>query len=234
MKLMKKVLVVILLLALALGSISCSKKTEDSKEDVKEDGNGKEKIRVAVSLPTKEQSVWTRYSDSIEKAFAGDEYELDIQFAEDKTDLQISQIENMMINEPDFFIITSVDTYAMTDIMDKVKQQKPDITIIACDRLIMDTDKVDYYIAFDLVKIGEMQGQYIADKLDLENQSGPFTLEIFSGSPADSNSIPFYEGAMSVLNPYLEEGNCSQERPSFFGCYRNYELGSSNSSGQNG
>ena len=68
------------------------------------------------------------------------------------------------------------------------------------------TKAVDFYVTFDLVRMGELQGQYIVDKLDLENQAGPFTLEIFSGSQDDTNAISFYQGAMNKLQPYLDNG----------------------------
>ena len=80
------------------------------------------------------------------------------------------------------------------------------IYVITDDRLITNSKAVDFYVTFDLVRMGELQGQYIVDKLDLENQAGPFTLEIFSGSQDDTNAISFYQGAMNKLQPYLDNG----------------------------
>ena len=97
----------------------------------------------------------------------------------------------------------ATDTKATIGILMPTKEQT--IWSIQGERLT-NTKAVDFYVTFDLVRMGELQGQYIVDKLDLENQAGPFTLEIFSGSQDDTNAISFYQGAMNKLQPYLDNG----------------------------
>ncbi len=77
---------------------------------------------------------------------------------------------------------------------------------IAYDRLIMNTPNVDYYATFDNTGVGNYQGQYIADTLDLANASGPFNIEFFTGDPGDNNINYFFGGAMDILQPYLDSG----------------------------
>ena len=79
------------------------------------------------------------------------------------------------------------------------------IPIIAYDRLIMN-DNVSYYVSFDNYTVGTLQGQYIVDTLDLENQDGPFNIELTAGDPADNNAPYFFQGAMDVLQPYIDSG----------------------------
>ena len=88
--------------------------------------------------------------------------------------------------------------------LDKAKDA--DIPVIAYDRLIMNTDAVSFYATFDNYKVGQMQGQYIEEKLDLKNQAGPFNIELFTGSSDDNNCNFFFGGAMDVLKPYIDNG----------------------------
>ena len=80
------------------------------------------------------------------------------------------------------------------------------IPVIAYDRLIMDSEAVSYYATFDNYKVGQMQGQYIVDALDLENAEGPFNIELVTGAPDDNNVNFFFGGAMDVLQPYIDSG----------------------------
>jgi putative multiple sugar transport system substrate-binding protein len=81
-----------------------------------------------------------------------------------------------------------------------------EVPVIAYDRLLMDSDAVSYYATFDNYMVGTVQGTYIKDTLDLDNAEGPFNLEITAGDPGDNNARYFYQGAIDVLQPYIDEG----------------------------
>lgn len=162
------------------------------------------KPKIGLAMPTKEQPIWVAQGERLTEAFEAAGYEVVIEYAEDVAERQITQIENMLLKDCKYLIIAAVDGYALTDSVQKAKDAGA--TIIASDRLIMNTNAVDYYMTFDLVRMGEIQGEYIESTLGLKDGKGPFTLEIFSGSPDDPNSIPFYEGAMSILQPYIDNG----------------------------
>ena len=81
-----------------------------------------------------------------------------------------------------------------------------DIKVFAYDRLIRDTENVDYYSTFDNFQVGVLQAQYIETALDLPNEDGPFNIELFAGSLDDNNTAFFFDGAISVLQPYIDEG----------------------------
>ena len=78
--------------------------------------------------------------------------------------------------------------------------------MIAYDRLIRDTPNVDYYATFDNFQVGALQAQSIEQGLGLTEGKGPFNIELFGGSPDDNNAYFFYNGAMSVLKPYIDSG----------------------------
>ncbi len=165
---------------------------------------GEQKDVVGIFMPTKEQPIWAQYGKRLEEGFKNAGYDVILEFAEDVAERQIGQIENAITQDAKYLIIAAVDSFALTDVVKKAKDA--DITILSCDRLIMNTDNIDYYVTFDMIRLGEIQGESIVEALDLENQAGPFNMEIFSGSPDDNNIIPFYEGFMNVIKPYLDNG----------------------------
>src|SRR5690625_7526430 len=76
----------------------------------------------------------------------------------------------------------------------------------AYDRLIIGTDAVDYYATIDNYEVGQIQARYIEEKLDMQNNDGPFNTEIFAGSPDDTPAQFFYKGAIDLLQPYIDDG----------------------------
>ena len=70
----------------------------------------------------------------------------------------------------------------------------------------MNSDAVSYYATFDNYKVGQKQGEYLVDALDLDNQDGPFNIELFTGDPGDNNCNFFFGGAMDVLQKYIDDG----------------------------
>jgi putative multiple sugar transport system substrate-binding protein len=101
-------------------------------------------------------------------------------------------------------VIAAIDGDILTNVLADAKSKN--IPVIAYDRLIMGTDAVTYYATFDNWKVGVMQGEYIVDNLGLETNAGPFNIEFFTGDPGDNNINFFFDGAMSVLQPYLDSG----------------------------
>ena len=189
---MKKVIALILVLALALSLVACGGKKGDGQKTI------------GILMPTKEQTIWSIQGERLVAGYEAAGYATEIEFAEDDSARQAMQIENMISKGVDALVVVAVDGAALTDACEKAKDAG--IVVIAEDRLITNTEAVDYFVTFDLVKMGELQGQFIADALDLANAAGPFNMEIFSGSPDDPNAKLFYDGAMNILKPYLDEG----------------------------
>ena len=76
------------------------------------------------------------------------------------------------------------------------------VKVITYDRLIRDTDAVDYYVTFDSISVGEAQGQYLVDKAT--GTGNP--LYLYAGAATDNNAFLFFEGAWNVLQPKIVDG----------------------------
>ena len=159
---------------------------------------------VGISLPTKALKRWQDDGMLMKELLEADGYAVDLKFADNDINTQLVQIENMINEECQVLIIAAIDGDSLTSVLDFAKTKN--ITVIAYDRLIRRTDAVSYYVTFDNYLVGTLQGEYIRIALDLDNADGPFNMEIFTGDPGDFNAKYFYDGAMSVLQPYISSG----------------------------
>lgn len=185
-------LIAVLLLALTACNLAESK-TGDA-----------DKGYVGLAMPTKSSERWVADGKNMERLFQEKGYKTDLQFAEDVIENQISQIENMITKGVDVIVIASIDGNTLTDVIKKAHDQG--IKVIAYDRLIRNTEHLSYYATFDNFQVGVQQASYIEEKLGLKEEKGPFNIELFGGSPDDNNAYFFYDGAMSVLKPYMDSG----------------------------
>lgn len=167
-------------------------------------GSGSAEKTVGIAMPSKALERWEKDGNYMVEQLEERGYDTDIQYAQDNVPTQVSQIENMITKGVDVIVIASIDGEALTDVVSKAKSQ--DIPVIAYDRLIMNAEGIDYYATFDNFEVGVLQGRYITEKLDLENEQGPFNIELFGGAPDDNNARFFYDGAMSILRPYIDNG----------------------------
>ncbi|GAE36774.1 multiple monosaccharide ABC transporter substrate-binding protein [Halalkalibacter akibai] len=166
-------------------------------------GNGESGF-VGVSMPSKSLERWVHDGDNMVKELEAMDYKVVLQYAEDVVETQVSQIENMITQGVDVLVIAAIDGEALTNVLQMAADS--DIPVIAYDRLIRGSEHVTYYATFDNFKVGVQQGTYLVEALDLENQAGPFNIELFGGSPDDNNAYFFYNGAMSILQPYIDSG----------------------------
>ncbi|MFI6367605.1 multiple monosaccharide ABC transporter substrate-binding protein [Nocardia sp. NPDC050630] len=159
---------------------------------------------IGIAMPTKSSERWVADGNNIVKQFKDLGYDTDLQYAEDVIETQVSQIENMITRGVKALVIAAIDNKSLTGVLQQAKTNK--IAVIAYDRLIRDTVNVDYYATFDNFKVGVLEANYIVDRLGLRDGKGPFSIELFAGSPDDNNTYYFFNGAMSVIRPYLDSG----------------------------
>jgi len=166
--------------------------------------HAEDKGKIGISMPTKSSARWISDGDSMVKVFQEKGYTTDLQYAEDDIPNQLSQIENMITTGAKVLVIAAIDGTTLSNAL----QQAHDagIKVIAYDRLIRDSGNVDYYATFDNFQVGVLQAQSIENALGLKDGKGPFNIELFGGSPDDNNAFFFYDGAMSVLQPYIDSG----------------------------
>jgi putative multiple sugar transport system substrate-binding protein len=193
---MKKLLSILMLVVIVFSLAACGSSGSNS--------GGKTKGYVGIAMPTKSSERWIKDGNYMKQEFEKQGYKVDLQYAEDVVENQVSQIENMITKGVNVLVIGSIDGEALTKVLDEAHKQK--IKVIAYDRLIKKSKYVDYYATFDNFKVGVLQGSYIEDKLGLKDGKGPFNIELFGGSPDDNNAYFFWDGAMSVLNPYIKSG----------------------------
>jgi putative multiple sugar transport system substrate-binding protein len=159
---------------------------------------------VGIAMPTKSSARWIDDGNNIVKILKERGYGTDLQYAEDDIPNQLSQVENMVTKGAKVLVIAAIDGTTLSDVLKQAKAKG--ITVIAYDRLIRDTPNVDYYATFDNFQVGVLQAQSIEQGLGLKEGKGPFNIELFGGSPDDNNAYFFYDGSMSVLQPYIDSG----------------------------
>ena len=160
--------------------------------------------KVGVSMPTKTLQRWNQDGDNMKKQLEAAGYTVDLQFADDDINTQVSQIENMINGGCKVLVISAIDGKSLGTVLEQAKEKG--IKVIAYDRLIMNSDAVTYYATFDNYMVGTKQGEYIEQQLNLKSGAGPFNIELITGDPGDNNARFFYQGAMDVLDKYIDNG----------------------------
>jgi len=192
-------LIVAAIVSVLLVGTSCAEGGASEAEATEEEG-----ALIGVTMPTKSLQRWNQDGDNIKKQLEAKGYKVDLQYAENDVNAQLSQLENQITMGCEVLVIASIDGSALGEVLKKAVDA--DIKSIAYDRLIMETADVDYYASFDNFKVGELQGKYIEEALGLDEGNGPFNIELVAGSPDDNNAFLFFGGAMSVVQPYIDKG----------------------------
>lgn len=181
-----------------------NKKSSNQKEEITIP-SFKEFCKIGISMPDKSVR-WGSESSRMAKTLKDAGYTVELQYASGSAATQNSQIKNMIKNGCKILVITAVDTGALKNSLSSAKALG--VKVISYDRLIMNTDAVSYYATFDNYKVGLTQGNYLVEKLELENRTknNPAYIEFFTGDLADNNINFFFGGAMDVLLPYIKSG----------------------------
>ena len=216
---MKKILSVVLVIALIIGGFIAGTSFMDNKpvqeapseETVPEMQTGAfdthsddGRTVVGISMPDRLLQRWNRDGAFLRSQFENNGCEVMLRYANNLIDTQIDDILTMIGEGADLLVIAAVDGAALSDALEFARDAN--VPVIAYDRLIMDTEVVDYYVSFDNYKVGVLQAQYLIDSLKLEHSARTKYIEFVSGDPVDNNARFFYNGAMDTLKPYLEKG----------------------------
>ena len=183
---MKKILALVLALALVLSCASAMA------------------AKVGVSMPTKDLQRWNQDGANMEAKLKEAGYEVELQFASNDPQQQLAQVETMIDNGCAVVVIAAIEGKSLGAALDKAAEKG--VKVIAYDRLLMDSEAVDYYATFDNYMVGTIQGNYVKDALKLDEAEGPFVIEFTAGDPGDNNAGYFFNGAMDVLKPYIDAG----------------------------
>lgn len=183
-----------------LTSVGCGRSTPTEAAQ----SGGERTGTVGIAMPTKSSERWVADGDNMAEQFQSLGYETDLQYGDDVVQNQVSQVENMITKGVQVLVIAPIDGSSLTNTLQRAADAG--IPVVSYDRLIRGSENVDYYATFDNFQVGVLQASYIVDTLGLEQNEGPFTVELFAGSPDDNNATFFFDGAMSVLQPYIDSG----------------------------
>lgn len=185
----------------AAGAEAAGDKTEAAADAGTAGGAG---ALIGVAMPTKDLQRWNQDGANMKAELEAAGYKVDLQYASNDVQTQVSQIENMISNGCQMLVIASIDGSSLGEPLGQAKEAN--IPVISYDRLIMNSDAVTYYATFDNYKVGQKQGEYLVEALDLENATDAKNIELFTGDPADNNCNFFFGGAMDVLQKYIDDG----------------------------
>ena len=193
-------------LTVAMAACGSTEKTVDVQSSGAADTTG---ALIGVTMPTRSSERWIGDGDNLKKQLEAKGYQVDLQYAEDDIPTQVNQLDNQITRGAKLLIIASIDGTAITTQLQSAKENN--IPVIAYDRLIRNSPNVDYYATFDNFKVGVQQATSLLVGLKLLKEDGskgdakgPFNIELFAGSPDDNNATFFFNGAMSILQPYLD------------------------------
>jgi putative multiple sugar transport system substrate-binding protein len=219
-KLLKLTLVLVAILAM-LALVACGGGTTPTEEPVAEETTGEETTaeepaaeepaaeepaagdvsgRVGIVLPTQDEPRWQQDETAFREALEAAGYEVEILYSQGDSARERANVEDLVTRGIEVLIITPHDGTAAAAAAEVARDAG--VNVISYDRLIRDTDAVDYYVTFDSIAVGEQQGQFLVDRA--EGEGNP--LYLYAGAPTDNNAFIFFEGAWNALQPKIADG----------------------------
>ncbi|EJY54810.1 xylose binding protein transport system [Alicyclobacillus hesperidum URH17-3-68] len=160
------------------------------------------KVKIAFLMPETTSSPRWEYDDRPD--FIAEMKKLDpnaqiiYNNAQGSESTQLQQVESAITNGAQLLVVAPVNGYAASTIVTEASRAK--VPVISYDRLIMNA-KVQYYVSFNNVEVGRLQGEYIA-----QHTKKGGTVVMLDGAPTDPNAKQFAEGAHQVLDPLFKSG----------------------------
>lgn len=189
---MKKIILAALMVTLAFsGSLFANGQGE---------GGG---LEIGLAMPETHVERWQLDGANLKAEAEEAGYSAEVTYGDSDQGKQNQQIQDFITKGAKLLVVASINEGVGSVVADAARD---DIEVIAYDRLITNSGDYDYYITFDNFKVGQFQGQGIVKGLDLDNASEPKNITLFAGSPTDNNANFFFDGAMSVLKPYVDSG----------------------------
>ncbi len=197
---MRKLIAAAAVGALAMGLSACGRSTDQGSA-----GNDlSTKGTIGVAMPTKTSERWIKDGSYMKEQLEAAGYKVNLQYANDDIPTQVTQVNDMVTKKNQILVVASIDGTALKGALSEAKDAG--IPVIAYDRLLRDTDAVDYYATFDNLKVGNLQAESLLAGLEASGAPKPWNVELFAGSPDDNNATFFFNGAMEVLQPKIDDG----------------------------
>jgi putative multiple sugar transport system substrate-binding protein len=155
---------------------------------------------VGIVLPTREEPRWIQDETRFRDALSAAGYDVEILFSEGDSAKERTNVENLITQGVQVLIICPQDGTAAAAAAEAARAAG--VKVISYDRLIRETDAVDYYVTFDSIAVGAAQAQYLVDHAS--GTGNP--LYLYAGAATDNNAFLFFEGAWNVLQPKVADG----------------------------
>ena len=186
---MKKLISLLLFLVMVLGLCAgCGAKNE---------------LDIGIVLPTKDEDRWLADEATFKKLIEEKGIKAEIMYSQADPAIEKSNVEALIEKGVKVLLICPFDGAAAASTVEMAKAEG--VQVISYDRLIMGTDAVDYYVAFESAKIGEAMGQYLVDQAAAYGGSG-LNLYLYSGALTDNNSFTYFQGNWNALQPKIADG----------------------------
>lgn len=212
---LKKFIVLLLAVALIMSFVGCSSQEAGSSVDI------------GIVLPTKEEPRWVQDEERFNEALKDSDYNVEILFSQGDSAKEKQNVETLIAKGIKVLIITPQDGDAAGAAVEAAKEEG--ITVISYDRLVTNTDAVDFYATFNSVSVGEAQGQYLIDQL---KDGSDEKLYLYAGAATDNNAFLFFEGAWNKLQPKIADGSFVVQNSSKAVEYKNKEILTRNEMGE--
>ena len=186
---MKKLVSLLLVLVMVLGlCVGCG---------------AKNKLDIGIVLPTKDEDRWLADEATFKKMIEEKGIKAEIMYSQADPAIEKSNVEALIEKGVKVLLICPFDGAAAASTVEMAKAEG--VQVISYDRLITGTDAVDYYVAFESLKIGEAMGQYLVDQAAAYGGSG-LNLYLYSGALTDNNSFTYFQGNWNALQPKIADG----------------------------
>jgi putative multiple sugar transport system substrate-binding protein len=207
---MKFVLVAVLvsLMGITMAITSCAQVTPTTETEAPTTAEATETAAetgiaagtVGVVLPTKDEPRWIQDETRFKDAFSAAGYQVEILFSEASSAKEAENVDALITKGIKVLIICPQDSTAAAAAAEAARAAG--VKVVSYDRLITDTEAVDYYVTFDSISVGELQGGYLVDKATGEGNP----LYLYAGAATDNNAFLFFEGGWNALQPKIADG----------------------------
>ncbi len=203
---MKKLIAMLLALVMVLSLTACGGGRNEEAANNNEAANGgfEEGAVIGVSLPWLGTQNWKEAEEMFKAELEAAGYKPIVQAADQKVATQQQQIESMIQNGAKVIVVGPVDGSQLGAVLEEAKAAG--VYVIGYDRLLENTTGVDAVVQFGSVQTGVLQAEALLEGLKAQKGEGPWNIELFGGGPADPNAPNFFTGAMSVLQPLIDDG----------------------------
>ena len=193
----KKSVMILAILLVTSMFVACQKQETKS-------GNA-DAVFIGMAMPETHVERWVKDGENLKAEAEKRGYRAETQWGNADQLQQNQQIQSFLTQGAKLLIIGAVNDGARSAVAEAARDNVP---VIAYDRIIQNSSDYDYYITFNNFKVGVLQAQSIEQALNLSQatSAAPKVITLFAGSPTDGNAFFFFDGAMSILNPYIENG----------------------------